>query len=585
VRRVALGLLALAPACALALAAPPAAAPAGARELEIRRFHADVRVEADGDIEVQETILFRFTGAWNGVIRDIPVRYRTPQGFDYDLRLDVRSVTGADGAPLRHESRRERHDRQLRIWVPDAVDADRAVVLRYRVANALRFFSEHDELYWNVTGDEWEMPIAEASARVILPAASRAVRATAYSGPYGSVTQEAEIVVSGAEVAVRLTRPLGFREGLTAVVGWSKGAVRPPGALARARDFLAANGILLLPVLAFGALWLLWRRVGRDPAPEPEMVRFEPPAGLSPAEAGALLDHSVDTRDIVATLVDLAARGFLAIHEEPRPGVLGFGAGTDHVFECLQPPESWTALKPHEQQMLRGLFGAGAGAGRVRLAALKDRFAGHLDIMREGIYESLCGAGYYRVRPDRMAAVFYVLGGLTLLLALPASRLFGDLLGISGLATGLAVALTGGVLLGFGTVMPARTVAGARAVEAVRGFREFLSRVERDRFERVELTPAMFERFLAYAMAFGVEDRWAAAFAGISTEPPRWYQTTAGGRFDAPHLGRSLGDFTHRAAAAMTSRPRGSGVSGFGGGGGGGGRSGGGFGGGGGRGF
>ena len=130
--------------------------------------------------------------------------------------------------------------------------------------------------------------------------------------------------------------------------------------------------------------------------------------------------------------------------------------------------------------------------------------------------------------------------------------------------------------------MPKRTVAGARAQEEALGFEEFLGRVEGHRIQRMVTDPETFERFLPFAMAFGVEERWAAAFADIYQDrQPTWYVGPGGMRFHATHLATDLSGMASRTATVMQSAPRSSGGSGFSGGGGGG-FSGGGFGGGGG---
>jgi hypothetical protein len=157
---------------------------AAARSLAVERFDAEVVVARDASIEVTETIRARFTGAWNGLYRTIPVVYRTPQGSGYRLFLQPLAVTDGAGRPLRWQASSERHYRKFKIWIPDAQDAARTVVFRYRVANALRFFTDHDELYWNVTGDEWDVPIETASARIRLPAGATGLRTLAITGGY-----------------------------------------------------------------------------------------------------------------------------------------------------------------------------------------------------------------------------------------------------------------------------------------------------------------------------------------------------------------------------------------------------------------
>ncbi len=149
-----------------------AATPAAARKLVIQRFDVEVVVQPDGSLDVTEVIQPRFTGSWRGIYRTIPVEYRTPQGFNYTLLLEPLSVTDGTGRALKYESSRERHYRKFKIYVPDAEDAVRTVILRYRVLDGLKFFEDHDELYWNVTGDEWEVPI-ESASRTPLSKSSR----------------------------------------------------------------------------------------------------------------------------------------------------------------------------------------------------------------------------------------------------------------------------------------------------------------------------------------------------------------------------------------------------------------------------
>ncbi|MCZ6753901.1 MAG: DUF2207 domain-containing protein, partial [Gemmatimonadetes bacterium] len=212
-------------ALALMLAAAPVAAQ---RSLVIERFDAQITVNTDRSIEVTETIVPRFTGKWNGIFRMIPVEYHTPQGFNWTLKLELQSVTDGEGNSLEVETTRERHYRKFKIWVPGAENATRTVILKYRATNALRFFDEHDELYWNVTGDEWEIPIEAASATITLPDAATGIRAIAFNGVYGSQARDAAVTVDGSIIRIVMPHRLDFREGLTAVVGWDKGLIPEP---------------------------------------------------------------------------------------------------------------------------------------------------------------------------------------------------------------------------------------------------------------------------------------------------------------------------------------------------------------------
>jgi uncharacterized membrane protein YgcG len=548
----------LALALHLFLAATPAAAQ---RTLAVERFDAAIAVNLDGSVDVTETITAKFVGSWNGIYRTVPVEYHTPQGFNWTLHLELRGATAADGQALKVEKEREHHYIKYKIWIPGAQDATRTFTLRYRAKNGLRFFDDHDELYWNVTGDEWDVPVGIASARITLPQGATGVRATAFNGVYGAAARDAEVTVEGTAVRVTMSRSLGFREGLTAVVGWDKGLVAEPTTSDRALGFLASNWPLGLPLLVLAGMFALWRRVGRDPETLPVAVRYEPADSLTPAEAGTLLDESADMRDITATMVDLAVRGHLRIEERDEKVLLGLMNKKEYVFHRLTPASGGVPLQRHESLVLDGLFDG--GANEVRLSELDNEFYRHLGRIKDSIQNRLVDRGFYRSRPDKVkgrwiagAAVLGAVigfGGSVIAAGLDMTPLPWV---IAGIGSGL-------VMLAFSWIMPARTVEGARALERVRGFEEFLRRVEGERFERLVKTPEMFERFLPFAMAFGVERKWAKAFQDIYRDPPQWYVGHSSGPFNMNGFTSRLSDMSSRASSAMSSSPRSSGGSGF----------------------
>lgn len=560
------------------LAAVPVAAQ---RSLAIKRFDAAITVNQDGTIDVTESITARFTGSWNGIYRTIPVEYHTPQGFNWTLRLDFLGATlGPEARPLRVESARERHYIKYKVWVPGAANATHTINLHYRAKNGLRFFADHDELYWNVTGDEWDVPIEAATAIIHLPGGATGLRAIAFNGAYGSTARDATVDTAGTTVRLTMPHGLGFHEGLTAVVGWDKGIVAAPTGTEKAAGFLASNWPLFIPVLVFGAMYALWYRVGQDPRRLPVVVQYEPPGSLTPAEAGTLMDESADMRDITATLVDLAVRGYLRIEERDEDVLLGLFKKKEYLFHRLEVPAGARPLEPHEQQVLSGIFGA---LREVKLSDLENDFYRHLPGIRSSIFTRLIGRGLYRSRPDTVKGGWLV-GGLVLgaVIAVGGGNL-GARLSLTPVPFVVAGILSGLIVVLFSRIMSARTVAGARTLEKVLGFEEFLRRVEGEHFERVMKTPEMFERFLPFAMAFRVERQWAKAFQDIYREPPRWYVAGTGytGSFNLDRFSGRLADLSSRTQSTMSSSPRSSSGSGFGGGGssggGGGGGGGGGF--------
>jgi uncharacterized membrane protein len=567
-------------ACAALLLALCCALPAHAqgRSLEIREMHAQIVVARGGEVRVTERFTVHFSGEWNGLYRSIPVEYTTRTGLNYTLRLRVESVTDGDGNVLRHEVERTGGSRRVKMWVPDARDAVRTVVLTYRSDNALRFFDEHDELYWNITGSEWDFPIQRVTAEIMLPADVSGLRSTAFTGARGS-TEEMTVEQNGSVLTLRGDRPLGYGVDLTAVVGWNPGVVVRPTTAQKATSLLASNSVLFIPLLALFGMFTLWRRYGRDPEPGSIYVRYEPPADMSPAEAGTLIDDRPDLRDITATLIDMAVRGFVVIEETKQEQLFGLLSSRDYELTLLHP-EQWPQLKAHERALLQALS-VHSHNDRVAMSDLQNQFYKHLPQIRKHLGRTLTENGYYSRHPDIVRATWIIGGGVLSALIVAAGVALYDRMGMSPAAVFIAGVLTFVIFAVFGWLMPRRTAAGARMHEWLRGFEEFLSRVEKDRLERMPQSPAMFEKYLPYAMAFGVEKNWAGAFEGLADQPPTWYHTRDGRAFRPNLFVADLGRMTAVAGSAMQSAPRSSSSSsGFSGG-----SSGGGFGGGGGGGF
>jgi hypothetical protein len=551
------------------------------RELRIEKFDAQITVLPNGTTMVTESISVKFLGGpWHGLYREIPVEYVTPQRLNYSLFLDVKSVTDGSGQPLKYEKSRERHYLKLKIYVPNASNSRRTIVIEYSVADALRFFDDHDELYWNVTGDEWDVPIAAASAMITLPTGTTNIRANVFTGGYRARGKEAETEIVGNGVEVHTTAPLAYHEGLTVAVAFDKGFVHEPGAAEKASLFFRSNWPLGLPALAFLGMFWLWWKTGRDPRLRPIAAQYEPPDQLTPGEVGTLTDNSVDMRDITASIVDLAVRGYLVIEEKTKEHMMGLWSDKEYIFHLKKPASEWGNLRAHEQALLAGIFSDGDTTD-VPLSDLHNRFYKNVAGIKNGIFASLVSHGYYRRRPDSVRSSY--MGGAVVvgILSIWGGQLVAKNLGMAPVAFIAAGLITAAIVAAFGWFMPARTISGTRTLEAVLGFEDFLAHVESDRFNRMIKTPEMFEKFLPFAMALGVEKNWSKAFQGIYTQPPSWYQGGYGPQFYPTTFVNSLNSMSTHAGSVMASAPRSSGGSGFGGGG----FSGGGFGGGGGGGF
>ena len=557
------------------------ALPAAARDWRIADFHSTIAIDEQGGTVVTEKIQLVFSGEYNGIYRSIPIDYPGPNGTNYRLILDVTKVTDGDGVPLRYESRKDGPYRKLKIYVPGAVNATRTVIIEYQMPNAIRYFDDHDEFYWNVTGNDWPVPIDSASALISLPSnTAGSLRAQAFTGFYGATDREASVQVEGSHVTVETNNPLPMRGGLTVDVYIPKGLIQEPSQFTRFLWFLRGNAIVLLPFWSLAVMFALWWYKGRDPDAGMSVApMYEPPKGMTPAEAGTLIDDSLDPRDITSTLVDLAVRGYLRI-EQVQDQILVF-KHTDYIFHLLKPIAEWNDLAPFERVMMAHIFDGQVGE-TTRLSSLKNEFYTAIPVIKNDVFSSLRNKGMYWVDPDS-AHAYVALGALIsaapFILAQWSGRV--NLLG-SGLATGISIVVAAVIIFLFGRVMTCKSLAGVRTRVQILGFQEFMNRVDADRLKR--MPPDTFEKYLPYAMALGVEHHWAQAFAGIVQNPPNWYVGPNVGMFNPVFFTNSMHSMASAANDTFVSAPRASSSgSGFGGGGGGGGGfSGGGFGGGGG---
>jgi len=531
------------------------ALPACARSWRIANFQATIDVHQDGSALVAERITAVFTGSYQGIYRTIPIEYPGPHGANYTLFVDVIGVKDADsGQALRYELHRQGHYRQIKIYVPGAMNTDKTVEINYEVKNATRFFPDHDEFYWNVTGNDWPVPIDHASALLMFPQdATGQIRAQGFTGIYGSRQQEVASEVRDGAASFETTNPLSMRAGLTADVFIPKGILREPGELTQIAWFVQSNPVVLLPVIVFAVMFGLWYTVGRDPDPGISVApMYEPPKDMTPAECGALVDDGVGPRDITCTLVDLAVKGYIKIEEVTEQHLLF--SGRDYIFHLLKPRSEWKQLAAHEQVMLENLY-AGGGES-TRLSTLKNHFYTAIPAVKDDVLYELKQKGLYTVDPDSAHA--YLIGTVVaIVVVLLLLNHFGHFpLLQSGAWSVGAVIVSGVIVYLFGRQMTAKSLKGARTYVQILGFEEFMNRVDKDRLK--QMPPDTFEKYLPYAMALGVEHRWAQAFAGIIQNPPSWYSgpTPAGYGFNPILFTNSMGYMSSQAHDVFVSAPR-----------------------------
>lgn len=611
-------------ACA-ALAATTAPSLAVERILQ---FISDVRVERNGDLLVNETIRVQAEGREirRGILRDFPTRYAGRDGRRVEVGFEVLSVT-RNGSPENYSTEGLSNGVRVRIG-----SADRNVplgpntyVIAYRTTRQIGFFDTFDELYWNATGTGWTMPIDAAEARIRLPEAVNFMQTAVYTGPQGANGKDAQVVEQRpGYIVFRTTRPLPARNGLTVAAAFPKGVVTPPTQAQLTRYWLADN----LPMVAGGVGLLLllgyyafaWIKVGRDPRGGTVIPLFSPPKGMSAPAMRYVYEMGFDDRAFSAGILDLAVHGGVRLTDTGSKMQLTEVQGARDV----SPPVARMAnelFRGSKTLLLDNVNHAKIGAAKTeleqQLRALYQR-----PMFTNNYGWSSVGLGLWIVFTAAVALSVFVsyggeLGGAMLFgtgFAAPAltvmtAFLLGFLAGRTGFWTflfgfifagafavaGLAVLLGAtyeatksvfnpymlGMLLPILTVplvalayyiLKAPTVQGRKVMDEIEGFKQYLGVAEEDRLDYLhppEKTPELFERYLPYAVALDVENRWAKKFAGVlaaaaaaGAATAAWYVGSRDSQNDWGNFASRVGDTLSSTVASASTAPGSSGGSG-----------------------
>lgn len=565
------------------------ALPAHAADLSFTKFNSDITVNTDASISVVETMTVDFSSPLHGIYRNIPFRFSTLSGGQASIPIAVSNVT-QDSQPVPYALSTVGNDVKIKIGDSSkTVSGSHEYTISYTAQAATNFFSDHDELYWNVTGTDWDAPVTNITSTVRLPSTFLAdrIQTACYTGPPGSTAQNCQRTHTASQA------DFGSQEFLTIVVGWPTGAVTKPADYDRLRAagtqtpspftsavkgwWLVAN--ILLPLLALVVMFQLWWTRGRDPGKHRTIVaQYDPPDGLRPVELYCLMHERAPAKALAATIVDLAVRGYIKIIQTEKSTMLGLSHKDDYILRSLKAPDS--DVRPFERELLELLFvehlyPASKNDLRpisnndLRLSDLKKRkytndpFA---PIFRQ-IVQQVVTAGYFQGNPSTVRGL-WVLGGV----------LMG---GLGGLALYIGWPLVGLIAAGlivliFSGAMPRRTTKGVETTWVGHGFKLFLEKAEKYRIQWQE-RENIFEAFLPYAMIFGIADKWSKALSDVVKTNPTWYEGQPGAAFNTMVFWGAMSSFGSSvntsvvSAAASGSSGFSGGSSGGGGGGGGGG--------------
>jgi hypothetical protein len=509
---------------------------------QIQDYDVTITVERDGTMRIDELITYDFgPNERRGILRDLVVREAFDTTYERVYRIDNIQVRTEAGTPGDVSVTDEGNYRRIRIGDPDVfIRGVHRYAISYTVEGGPRSFDDHDELFWDAIGNQWNVPVANASATVVVPAPVDQI--LCFTGAQGATLGCDGSSFEGA-TATFTHAGLDEFEGMTVVVGMAPGTFQPPAQPLLDELWTPAFGFQATPVRGglagivglvglVGVPLLAWRK-GRDRAYvgsavdqalgnttgeeqrrgfgrlQAGTVEFVPPEGIRPGQLGTLIDEQANLLDVTSTIVDLAVRGWLRIVEIPKAG--GWTSKTDYE---LQKPggQGKGKLHTYEQMVLDSLF---AGRSTVKLSELKYTWRPELSKIQNALYNDLVEQGWYRSRPDHTRIGWRILG--IVLLAVGVVGTFVLMTFGWGLV-GLALAVTGLMLTSLAGKMPARTGRGTAMLSRSLGFKRLFTEGLEDARSRFAEEKGIFSEYLPFAIVFGCTDRWAKAFEGLGAE-------------------------------------------------------------------
>jgi hypothetical protein len=532
------------------------------KAIEWDRFDVTLELQDDGSYRVTERQVIEFKGGpFRAGFAEIPLtNVEAIGGFQVAEEVDGQIVPydyvppdDYEDEPGTFTNETTSTDVLLDYAFEPTTNQTRTFIVEYAVLGGLRVYPEEppdpafQQIRWRVidTAVTDTAPVNEATYTVVLPRALTAdeLALTTLNGdvtdPAEDFTQDRQTFAFATEGGLDAGDSLEIWLQFPAIVdvaapSWQQNederAAREDEQAERSAllNLMFLGGGLLFAIVGGLAVYGLWYGRGRDPH-EGLVADFipEPPDDLPAGVAGALLDERVDEQDVVATMLDLAHRGAIKLEEVQGEGILGIGAGRDYKLTLIKAELATRAL---ERDLLSALFTDLKDGAETKLSAVRGRFDAHRDELAADIYAELVARKYFTRSPEETRRAWQSGGKATLAVAIVAGLvLLVIFVGEAWLvvlpvlvAVGLAFAL-----YRLSGAMPRKTREGVEAAAKWRAFRRYLDDIEK--YEAVDEAKATFDKYLPYAVAFGLERSWVAKFASVRAPAPRWYESQPGG--------------------------------------------------------
>ena len=544
----------------------------------ISKYNVNIVVNKDASLDVDETITANFTEDRHGIIRKIPFKYpleALPSGMEKaDRQLESNGETKTILQDIKvqdwdYDVSTEGDYKSIKIGNKNKyVNGEQVYQIHYKVLNAINFFKDKSEFYFNVIGDQWDTQIDQVTFSIELYSALQ--NEPDYFIATGSRGSKENNTVAkwsaNKNLSGSTTRGLMYHEGLTI------GIVFPDQYLVKPNYFLWNFKWMILPAIVLLLMYIVWSKWGKDEKITLQ-TEFYPPKGLSPSVAGYVIDDKLDKRDLTALVPYWGAGGYLQIKEVEKKSLAGLLRSTDYEFIKLKELSGDAMI--FERTLFDGIFASGS---HVMLSSLKNVLYTSMTKAKSQLEQEVDKGDYYVKGSRGMGCFFNVLGAaITIYGIVHLFKYWGDPFWDS-----VALILSGIIILAFGIYMPKKTDKGTDLYRQLAGFKEFIQMVEQPRLEQfLKDDPGYFDKVLPYAIVFDVADKWKDKLKGLDVPPPNWYSGNYS-NFTTYMFLSSLDHSMNKMTENFYSAPSSSGSSGGSWSGGGGGFSGGGFGGGGG---
>ncbi len=471
----------------------------------IDSFESQIKINQDNALDVEENITVVAKGQQikRGIVREFPTRYKDLYGNNYNVRFDLKEIL-LDNRPVQYHQ--EQFLNGIKIYIGSEnkflAPGIYTYTIKYKTKKQLGFFDDYDELYWNVTGNGWRLPIKSASAVVKLPENARALQSLAFTGNIGQSEKDYKLIQKDSLLFFETTKPLLPGQGLTIAVSWPKGFVKQDSIFTKLFYFLSDNlGILLILICILFLLIFYLKKIIQVKKLNSNRVvipLFEPPHGLLPSQIRYLMHMGYDNICIASEIVNMAVNQLLKIE---------YQKSFFNSFYILErnKDNSKELLSLHEL-ILETIF-----AKKDKIELGKTNTSIYFTIEKTKLNLDNNFAKNFEFNSRYITTGWITTIACIIFVIFIIQQISPAVFFLAAIASVINILAT--------YQIKHYTQDGQNLIDKINGFKMFLEATESERIKIIGTppikTPQLYEKYLPYAMALGVEKAWTNQFASV----------------------------------------------------------------------